>query len=242
MKKQIFILIAAAMFLSGCFLPMRMTRVIGSGEVITETRRVSNFSAVELSGIGTLIITQGDEETLQITAEENIMQYLRSDIKGKNLVLGVQDLVSIDPREDIIYQLTVTDLERIETSGLGNIEIGSLETSDLDLEISGSGNVTIDDLQAEQFKLEVSGLGNIDISGKVDSQRAELSGAGSYEAGMLYSDDARVRISGTGHATVWAENELDVEISGMGTLKYFGSPTLNTEMSGAGSIESLGEK
>jgi len=236
------VLVLFALIISGCFFPTRTTRVIGSGELATESRNVSNFSAVELSGVGTLIIEQGDQESLAITAEENLIEYLRSDVQGKNLRLGVREFVSIDPRESIIYRLTVKNLEKLETSGLGNVEISELTTQIMDLEISGSGNVDIDDLQAESFSLQVSGLGNIDISGKVASQRVDLSGAGNYNAEELFSQEAKIRISGTGRAIVWAEEQLDVEISGMGSLNYYGSPALNTEMSGAGSIKSLGKK
>jgi hypothetical protein len=242
MKKQVLLLLSLAFILTGCFFPMRMTRIIGSGEVITESRRINNFSAVELSGVGTLIITQGDAPALEITAEKNIMPYLQSTVRGNNLELGLQDFVSVDPRAEIIYRLTVTDLERIETSGLGNIEIGSLETEKLDLKISGSGNVHINELIADGFKLEVSGLGNIEIAGRVQEQRIDMSGAGNYHAGDLYSEDANVDISGTGRATVWAEKNLTVELSGMGSVQYYGSPILSTDMSGAGSIQSLGEK
>lgn len=242
MKKQILLFFGMAVILTGCFFPMRMTRVIGSGEVITESRRINNFSAVELSGVGTLIITQGDSPALEITAEKNIMPYLQSTVRGNNLELGLQDFVSVDPRAEIIYRLTVTNLERIETSGLGNIEIGSLETEKLDLKISGSGNARVGELIADRFKLEVSGLGNVEIAGRVRDQRVDLSGAGNYDAGDLYSEDASVDISGTGRATVWAEKNLTVEMSGMGSLQYYGSPILSTEMSGAGSIQSLGEK
>lgn len=242
MKKQIILFVAIAVLMSGCFFPIRTTRVIGSGNVITESRWVGNFSAVELSGIGTMIITQGDTPALEITAEENIMKYLQSDLRGNDLVLRVQDFVSLDPRADIVYRLTVTDLERIETSGLGSIEIDSLVAPDLYLEISGSGNVHINDLQTDNFMLEVSGLGDIEVAGRAEEQRVELSGAGNYDAALLYSKNANVEISGTGTAIVWAEKMLDVEISGMGSLKYYGNPTLSTEMSGVGKIESMGEK
>lgn len=241
-KKNILLILAIALVLPGCYFPMRTTRVIGSGQVVTQTRRIANFSAVELSGIGTLMIKQGDVESLEITAEDNILDYLKSDQRGNTLVLGVQEFISIEPREEIVYRLTVKDLERIETSGLGNIQIAGLETDTLDLRVSGSGNVKIDDLRGESFKLEISGLGNITTAGSVTRQRVELSGAGNYDAGDLYCDDARIQISGTGHAIVWAANVLDVEISGMGSLQYYGSPTLTTEMSGVGSVESLGEK
>ncbi len=223
-------------------MPVRYTRVLGSGEIITETRQVSGFTAVELSGIGTLIIEQGSKESLEITAEDNIIKYLNSDIYGRSLRLGVDDFVSIEPTEEISYHLTVKNLERIEISGLGNIEIEALETSALDFEISGSGNAYIGALQADSLNLEVSGLGNVEIWGSVEDQRIELSGAGNYNAEDLKSNKARIDISGTGKAVLWVESDLDVDLSGLGSLQYFGNPILNMDISGIGTVKSLGEK
>ena len=235
-------LLTLSVLVSGCIFPVRNTRVLGSGEVITEPRRVSGFSTVELSGIGTLIIEQGSKESLEITAEDNIIKYLKSGVYGRSLRLGVDDFVSIEPTKEIIYHLTVKNLERVEISGLGNVEIEVLETSELDFKISGSGNAYIGNLQANLFNLEVSGLGTMEIGGRVEDQRIELSGAGSYDAEDLKSSKARIEISGTGKAAMWVENELDVEMSGIGNLQYHGSPILNTEISGLGTVKSLGDK
>lgn len=231
-----------SVLISGCIFPVRSTRVLGSGEVITEARRVSGFTDVELSGIGTLVIEQGRKESLDITAEDNILEYLTSDVFGRSLHLGVNDFVSIEPTERIIYHLTVRNLEGIETSGLGNIEIETLDTSELAIDISGSGNVIIEDLQAYLLDLEVSGLGNMGIAGSVKDQRIRLSGAGNYDAGDLKSDSAKIDISGTGKAVVWAEDELDVELSGVGNLQYYGDPILIMDISGVGTVKSLGNK
>lgn len=241
-KIKVLSTLTLAVLISGCIFPVRYTQVLGSGEVVTETRRVSGVSAVELSGIGTLIIEQGRKESLDITAEDNLLKYLKSDVNGRNLRLGVDDFVSIEPTKEIIYHLTVKNLERIEISGLGNIEIEALETSELDFEISGSGNAYIGNLQADSLNLLVSGLGNMEIGGSVEDQRIELSGAGNYDAEDLKSNKARIEISGTGKAEMWVENELDVELSGMGNLQYYGSPILSTEMSGMGTVKSLGDK
>ena len=241
-KIKVFYILTLFILVSGCIFPVRYTRVLGSGEVVTETRRVSGFTAVELSGIGTLVIEQGSKESLKITAEDNILKYLKSSVYGKNLRLSVDDFISIEPTKEIIYHLTVKNLERIEISGLGNIEIEALETSELDFEISGSGNAYIGNLQADSLNLEVSGLGNVEIGGSVEDQRIKLSGAGNYDAEDLRSSEARIEISGTGKAVMWVEKELDVELSGMGNLGYYGSPILSTEMSGIGTVKSLGDK
>ncbi len=239
--KAIFIL-TLTVLTSGCIFPVRYTRVLGSGKIVSETRPISGFTALELNGIGTLIIEQGSKESLEVTAEDNIIKYLKSDIYGRNLRLSVDDFVSIDPTEEIIFHLTVKNLERIELSGLGNIEIEALKTPNLDLEISGAGSANIRDLQADSLNLDISGLGNVEIGGSVDDQRIELSGAGNYDAKNLESNKASIEISGTGKAVLWVENELDVVLSGMGNLQYYGSPNLSTEISGVGTVKSLGEK
>lgn len=239
--KALFVL-TLTVLTSGCIFPVRYTRVLGSGEIISETRPISRFTAVELNGIGTLIIEQGSKESLEVTAEDNIIKYLKSDVYGRNLRLSVDDFVSIDPTEEIIFHLTVKNLERIEISGLGNIEIEALETQNLDLEISGAGSANIRDLQADSLNLDISGLGNVEIGGSVEDQRIELSGAGNYNADGLESNKARIEISGTGKAVLWVKNELDVDLSGMGNLQYYGSPNLSTEVSGVGTVKSLGEK
>lgn len=241
-KRFIILLVVLALALTACGFPVRYTTVRGSGNVITQTRRVFGFDAVELSGVGTLIIEQGNTESLAITAEENLMPYLESRVMGDKLNLGVDDFVNIQPTEEIIYRLKVIDLKSIETSGLGIVEAGSLGTNGLRIGISGSGKITIENLQADDLNIEISGLGDIRLAGRVDKQRVELSGAGAYNAGDLESNSAYISISGSGNAVIWAKENLNAEISGKGTVEYFGSPFIDSEISGAGKLVSAGNK
>lgn len=254
-----FILIVS---LAACGLPLRYTEVHGSGNLTTETRRVSGFNSVDLSGIGNLVIEQGDEETLEITAEDNIMDHLVSKVSGTDLSLSVEEYVNIKPTEDIIYHLTVKNISAIATSGLGNIESKSLQAEDLWVGISGSGNAQIGDLQADELDLEISGsgsmtvanldaktinsvisgLGNIEIAGSVDDQVIDISGSGNYEASDLFSRTAMIEISGSGSSVIWVADDLTIELSGMGSIDYYGEPVLSTEISGAGTVRSLGVK
>lgn len=230
------------LMLSSCGLPVRLTEVRGSGNIQTETRYVSGFQSVELSGLGTLNIVQGDKESLEITTDDNLLEYLQSEVSGKKLILGMQEYVNLQPTNDIVYQLTVTDLNSIETSGLGNIYMSSLETGDLQLEISGAGNITIGDLTADSVDLGISGLGNVELSGRITKQDVKISGAGNFKAGDLFSREAKIKISGTGSSTVWAADKLSVELSGMGSVDYYGDPILNMDISGMGKVNSLGSR
>ena len=48
--------------------------ITGSGNVVTENRPVSGFDGVSHTGIGRVIITQGEEESLTIEADDNILE------------------------------------------------------------------------------------------------------------------------------------------------------------------------
>ena len=240
--KPILLLLACAIIFSACGLPVRYTEVRGSGNVITQTRTVAGFNAVELSGIGTLIIEQGNKEALEITAEDNLMDYIKSDVYGSRLQLGGDEFVNIHPTRDIVYRLKVKNLNQIETSGLGKVEIRKLDTNSLDLEISGNGRMSIDDLQATTLQLDISGLGDISLAGSVRDQQVEISGAGNYKAPNLASKTCKVEISGTGSAIVWVTDRLDLELSGAGNVHYYGNPVLNSEISGMGTVKNLGSK
>ncbi|MCJ7666613.1 MAG: DUF2807 domain-containing protein, partial [Actinobacteria bacterium] len=51
-------------------------KIIGSGNVISEDRAVPGFSKISISGSGDLFIEQGDEESITITAEDNLIPLL----------------------------------------------------------------------------------------------------------------------------------------------------------------------
>jgi hypothetical protein len=220
--------------------------VRGSGEVITVEREVSDFDRVSLSGVGTLYISVGEEETLKIEAEDNLLPYIETFVQGQTLTIGFKDhglRAAFQPTEPIRYYLTVKNLAGLSLSGAGNIEVDEIATSELRIHTSGAGNIEIDKLTAKVLDMDVSGAGNCHIyKGQVADQTLRISGAGGYQAPDLHSQTARIDISGLGGARVWVEEDLDIEISGAGTVTYFGSPSISQDVSGAGSIRSLGVK
>ena len=53
--------------------------VSGSGKVTTEPRIVSGFSAVSLSGSGQLTVEQTGTESLTVTTDDNLFQYIKTE-------------------------------------------------------------------------------------------------------------------------------------------------------------------
>ncbi len=244
MKLRFLILALAFFAVSACNgVNINVTR--GSGNVITESRTVSNFSNVVLAGVGELSITQGDNESLTIEADDNLMPLITTKVENGTLTIGLdttRGTFTINPSRPIKYTLQVKTLNSLQLSGAGNISAPSLKSESLIVSSSGAGNLNLAQLDTKTVNVTLSGAGNISLNGQVESQTATLTGLGSYTASDLKSNTARVTISGAGSATVWAAQTLNITLSGVGSVSYYGSPQVTQQISGVGSIKKLGDK
>ena len=241
MKKLsiLFTILLGVFILSACD-SLRVVR--GTGNLTEETREVSGFNAVELGGVGTIFIEQGDKETLRIEAEDNLLKFLETEVDGNTLKLSTRKGVNVVPTQGIFYYLTVRDLEKIAVNGLGNIDLNDLFAPRLNLEINGGGQINVKNLETDQLEVHINGLGSIDMGdGQVQQQKIIIDGGGSYDAANMASDSAAVSINGLGSANLWANEQLDVNISGGGTVQYAGKPEVNQTISGLGSVNAIKE-
>jgi hypothetical protein len=223
MYKKLFFLVMLGMVLSGCTFTISYDE--GSGVVVNETRQVSDFSEVMFTGIGTLYITQGEDELLEIEAEDNIIPHIVTRVRGDQLEISFDSEsweTLIRPTEPIRYFLSVRSIDEMNLSGLGDVEL--------------------EDIQGERLVLTLSGAGRVTASGEVREQEINVTGAGSYDGADLRTERTDVNLSGAGSATVWASEFLDVNISGLGNVRYYGDPEVRETVSGLGNLENLGDR
>jgi hypothetical protein len=245
MKQHSMGLLALIVLVAGslaCDIPLGVRTIRGSGNVVTEERQVSGFDSVALSGVGRVIVTQGDEEALTIETDDNLMRYIETEVRNGTLELGLARNTIPIPSQSIIFRVSVVDLTGLDSSGAGSFEIGKVDTDRLKVTLSGAGDVGVDSLSATDLEVTISGAGNVELTGQVEAQEIELSGLGSYNAPDLESRAASVRISGAGNTVIWVLDTLDVTISGAGNVEYFGSPEVTRDVSGAGRVTSRGDK
>ena len=214
----------------------------GSGNVITESREVSGFDGVSHTGIGRVIIVQGGEESLTIEADDNLMEYITSEVRNGTLELGFEDNIRFDSPTSIQFEVSAIDLNTIDSVGTGTIVIEELNTDQLEISTTGTGSISIDSLMASDLVVNAEGTGNIELAGIIVNQELDLKGTGAYDAPDLESQTANLQVTGTGSAVLWVLDSLDVEISGISKVSYFGSPTVTQNITGTGSLTSLGDK
>lgn len=227
-------------------------------DVVAEERDVSDFSGIVLRGSGDLYITQGDSESLTITAEPKVLEVLTSEVRGEVLHLGRKQGSKVRSRHSVRYDVTLRDLERLGMSGSGDafmarlegdeltinisgssdIELGEVLLEELRVTISGSGDVEVRQLDASDISSSISGSGEIKLAGRADVQSISVSGSGDYIAPELDSRDVTATVVGSGQVEVHASETLDVTVTGSGDVIYRGQPEVSLQVSGSGKVRS----
>jgi hypothetical protein len=234
-SKAVLAVLMAGLFTSAC---SGAKTIQGSGNVTTESRDVSDFSEVELQGIGNLTVQQTSSESLTIEAEDNIIPYLKTEVQNNRLTLYIENGVNLRTTEPINYRLTVKDLSDLKLTGSGMINVENINTNNLKITTTGSGNVRAN-TDINNLEVALSGSGDAKMDGKTDSQAVNISGSSRYQAEDLQSKEAKIVISGSGLATLNVSDTLDARISGSGSVQYRGEPTVSTQISGSGGVSKL---
>jgi hypothetical protein len=227
------------------FIPFNLGSAPGSGNVITETRTVSDFDRVAFSSFGDLTIRPGEREGLTIEAEDNVLPEIRTEVRDHTLYIRYTDengWPRVGPTRPVRLTLTVVDLAAVDLSGAGNVLVDGLTTDALQASLSGAGGLAVDDLEAEAVTFLLSGAGGLDASGTTQDLDVVVSGLGSFAGGDLRSENAHVTVSGVGSATAWATRTLTANLSGLGSVDYYGEATVNKHVSGLGTVRHLRDK
>jgi hypothetical protein len=197
--------------------------VKGSGVAATETRALSEFSAVDLAGVGKLVLKvgEGSSYSVKVTADDNLLPLVETKVNGSTLTIQLKDSVSLTNGVGFTYEITAPKIERIETSGAASVD--------------GSG------FNGGKLELDLSGVGSVKLAGRVEEFRADLSGAGSLNSASLIANDVKVDLSGVGSADVHAEKRIRANVSGLGSINWQGNATdVKSDVSGLGSVRKSG--
>ena len=147
------VLLAAGALAGACG---SVASIEGSGRAGSETRAVSGVDRVQVEGVGTLVVTQGDVESLTIHADDNLLRDLRSDVANGELQLGPRPRIGgISPRTPIEYDLTVKRLRSVHLEGAAEARSSHLDTDQLQLHVEGAGRTDLSGLTAQALTVHL---------------------------------------------------------------------------------------
>ena len=195
------------------------TVIVGSGNVASETRSVSGFSKVALSGVGRLEIRHTGSESLTVRADDNLLEHMRSEVRDGVLILGNGPGVNFRTNNEIVYLLTVSELDALTLAGVTFADVRGIDT--------------------DVFTVNISGVAGAKVRGDADRQRVTVTGVSLYDAEDLDSRVVDIDISGVSAAKVRASEQLSGSVRGLSTLEYIGNPTVNVAVDPGSTLRRL---
>ena len=189
--------------------------VEGSGNVITESREVSDFNEIVLGGTGRVVVDVDRDRVAHYRGRGQHHALLETRVSNGRLRLDTSG--SISPTVEIVYTITAESLDGLVISGSGVVEAEAVDSTDFRVDISGSGDVAVEGT--------LSGLLSVSISG-----------SGEFDGESLTAPEGQVDVSGSGNAVVNVTDDLEVSVSGSGEVEYLGEPNVDSSVSGSGTV------
>ena len=145
----------------------------------------------------------GKEEKLVLEAEENLQEYIITEVKRGMLIIRKEPNVRISSRRRATAIVTVKSLNTLIATSSGNITAPSIEADDFLVRLSSAGNLDMKNLRAKKAVFRVSSAGNVRMGDvAADSVRLSVSSAGDIRMGDLEADDLSVQISSAGNVSI----------------------------------------
>lgn len=191
---------------------------LGSGDMISQNRNLSEFSKIKSSGIFEVNIQQGEVQNIEILADDNIINKITTEVYNGQLNIGLKK--GTYRSIDVTINITVKNLTKITNEGAGDI-------------------TAIDFFEIEEMMIQNSGSANIYVEGSTEHLDLENIGSGTIFAEEMLSIESTISIEGSGNCRVTCQDYLKGKIKGSGSIFYLGNPIIDSDIEGSGKIESI---
>jgi hypothetical protein len=196
--------------------PFHIGSVHGSGTIVSDTRDLNDFHAVDVGGIFQVGITAQKQYGVEIQTDDNLLPLIRTHVDNDG-VLHIESERRIKSDSPIRVRITAPDIDN--------------------LDVSGAANVTVNDLKNTGLSVDSSGASKIKIAGETAKLTIDVSGATKVDAEDLKAASANIDASGASNVTVNVSGRLTTDTSGASRVTYAGSPTsVEKKSSGASSV------
>lgn len=229
-----FIALALLLLLGGCDKEDRCIR--GNGQPQIETRSTAPFNEVVCNGAFEVHILRASFHEVQVDAESNLIDYIRTSVTGNRLYIETDNNRCINNSMTMIVTVYTPYVDGIEMNGSGFLDADDLYLDDLFLRLNGSGELSLNNIDVLNLEAEISGSGIINLSGIAETTKLSISGSGNINAFPLSQLRCFANITGSGNMYVRVASLLDAVISGSGNIYYRGNPDVVQRISGSGRV------
>jgi hypothetical protein len=199
------------------------------------TLKIGSFDAIQLYGGYDIELIQGNEESVTIETNHNLLKNIKTEIEKGKLIISCEKGFQFDR---VKLTIRFTDIYYLEVNG--GMKLTSehpMQVKDFEMIVNGGADIKIP-INGNTLSLNLSGGTNVKFTGKVTNLNIDLNGAGNISCDELESENVDVEIGGAGYAIVWATKSIIAKLSGVGVIEYIGNPSIvKSNVSGIGSVK-----
>jgi hypothetical protein len=142
MKK---LLLASFLLASATAFAGNWETIEGNGNLKKETRNASGYTAVATGGAFDVDINYGTSSTISIEADENLLQYIETEVKDGQLRITNKKDINLKSKNKIKVTVSLTKLTGLKVAGSGNVKGDGAFSNDgnTQISISGSGDIKL---------------------------------------------------------------------------------------------------
>lgn len=213
--------------------------IAGNGKLVSQQRVLQNFKKIDV--IGHFVVTASsstNEQKVTITADENLLPHIKTEIQNDTLVVFIASNVRLNPTKAIEVNIAAKNLQAFSASGFVQTKIVNIKSPTFTLQTHGNieteASMTTGKIDVISF-----GVGKTILTGTTETILIRSSGTSEINAKELKANDAEVVSSGSGQILINATRKLQLDVSGNSKIGYYGNPHIEQKISGAAEIKSL---
>ncbi|SRX55028.1 head GIN domain-containing protein [Aequorivita sp. CIP111184] len=235
---NIIAVIGAAILLSSCNLNI-ITGENGNGNVVTQERNViENFTEVKGSAGLDVYLTQGDENKIVVEADENLQQYIETDVENGRLHITTSENIGRSKAKKVY--VTYKEINTVEASSGADVTGNSvIKSENISLKSSSGADLKVE-VFTKNLTAKTSSGADLEVSGKASSLIADASSGSELNARDLLVISCNAEASSGAEVTVNVKDNLETKVSSGGDVNYYGNPvSVNSNESHSGNVHKM---
>lgn len=195
----------------------------GNGHVTTENRPINEtFTTIKASEGLDVYLTQSDEESITVEADENLQALIITEIDNGVLKIHTKQNIGKSTSKKVkVHFKDVSDI--ISSSGSDVYGTNTIHAETLNLKSSSGSDMELD-VNTNTLNCKSSSGSDLKLSGKTIKLSADASSGSDIKASDLFAEATEAKASSGSDVTVNTSKSLIAKASSGGDVNYFGNP------------------
>jgi hypothetical protein len=232
-KSILVALFAFSIFVTSC---KKNDDVKPSNDLTTVNKNITGYTQLNVSDPFTVYVTfSNTEEKIQVQANSNLQQYITVEKQNNQLVISLDDNVTINGSSVLNVYITTNQLEGFYAAGASTIQLqNDLNTFNVTINLTGASTFS-GALFINELNTNLTGASNMNISGTSASVDLEATGASNMRDYGFATSHFTCDLDGACSAYLTIQQTLNVKARGASNVYYKGNGTVSSQVLTGGS-------